>query len=138
MLNLIRLGRLTANPEFDERATAIGHAFADFINEQPSAYAQIMNAVDFGVGPSFEVVIVGEENAAGTQAMLAALRGEFVPNKVVLLIPPKEPREMTRLAEYTKYYSALNGQATAYVCQNFYCELPTTDTEQMLAFLRKE
>ena len=117
---------------------AIGHAFADYIKEQPSAYTQIMNGVDFGVGPSYEVVIIGEENAEDTQAMLAALRAEFVPNKVVLLIPPEGSPEITRLAEYAKYYSSLDDQATAYVCQNFYCERPTTDIDQMLAFLDKK
>jgi uncharacterized protein YyaL (SSP411 family) len=137
MLNLLRLGRLTANPDFDERAMAIGNAFAGYIKEQPSAYAQIMNGVDFGVGPSYEVVIVGEDKAEDTQAMLAALRTEFVPNKVVLLISPEGSPEITRLAEYTKYYSSRNDQVTAYVCQNFYCELPTNDIDEMLALLGK-
>ena len=137
MLNLVRLGRLTANPDFDERAMAIGQAFAGYIKKQPSAYAQFMNGVDFGIGPSYEVVIVGEENDEDTQAMLAALRAAYVPNKVVLLIPPEESPEITRLADYTKYYARLNDQATAYVCQNFYCERPTTDIDQMLANLNQ-
>jgi uncharacterized protein YyaL (SSP411 family) len=138
MLNLIRLGRLTADPDFDERAMAIGHAFAEYIQQEPSAYTQLMSGLDFGLGPSYEVVIIGEKNAKDTQAMLAALRAEFIPNKVVLLIPPQGSSEISGLAEYTKYYSTRNNKATAYVCQNFYCELPTNDTDQMLAFLGKQ
>jgi len=138
ILNFIRLGRLTANPDFEKKALAIGHAFASYIEREPSAYAQAMSGLDFGLGPSFEVVIIGEENGEDTQAMLAALRSVFVPRKVVLLIPPEVPPEITSLAEYTKYYSSRNNRATAYVCENFYCELPTNDIDQMLALLGKE
>jgi hypothetical protein len=116
---------------------AIGHAFAGYIQQQPSAYGQLMVAVNFGVGPSYEVVIVGEADAEDTQAMLAALRSEFVPNKVVLLRPPGKSPEIIRLAEFVKYHGSINGQATAYVCLNYYCELPTTDIDKMLELLGK-
>jgi uncharacterized protein YyaL (SSP411 family) len=87
------------------------------------------------VGPSYEVVIVGEAEAEDTQGMLAALRGEFIPNKVVLLRPPGEAPDIIRLAEFTKYHSLLNDKATAYVCLNHYCELPTNDVDTMLELL---
>jgi uncharacterized protein YyaL (SSP411 family) len=32
----------------------------------------------------------------------------------------------------------LNNRATAYVCLNYYCELPTNEVEQMLALLAKK
>jgi hypothetical protein len=83
------------------------------------------------------VVIVGDTKAADTQAMLAALRAKFVPNKVVLLRPPEEAPEITRVAEFTKYHVQLNHQATAYVCLNYYCELPTNDIDKMLELLDK-
>ncbi|MFC1976133.1 thioredoxin domain-containing protein [Chloroflexota bacterium] len=137
MFNLLRLGRIMARADLEEKAVAIGHAFAGYIGQQPSAYGLLMVAVNFGVGPSYEVVIVGEAEAEDTQAMLAALRSKFVPNKVVLLRPPGKAPEIVRLAEFAKYHSSLNGQATAYVCLNYYCELPTTDIDEMLALLGK-
>jgi uncharacterized protein YyaL (SSP411 family) len=138
MFNMLRLGRITARADLEEKAVGIGHAFAGYIQQQPSAYGQLMTAVDFGVGPSYEVVIVGEPGAEDTQTMLAALRSKFVPNKVVLLRPPGEAPEITRLAEFTKYHARLNDQATAYVCLNYYCELPTNDVDKMLELLGKE
>ncbi|HEV8713991.1 MAG TPA: hypothetical protein VGX03_14335, partial [Candidatus Binatia bacterium] len=58
------------------------------------------------------------------------------PNKVVLLKPTeqKEP-EITRLAQFTKYQSSRDGKATAYVCLNYNCKLPTTDVTKMLELL---
>jgi uncharacterized protein YyaL (SSP411 family) len=135
MSNLLRLARVTGRTEYEEKAVDVGHAFAQHIRRQPSAYAQLMAGVNFGVGPSYEVVIVGEAEAEDTQGMLAALRGEFIPNKVVLLRPPGEAPDIIRLAEFTKYHSLLNDQATAYVCLNHYCELPTNDVDTMLELL---
>jgi uncharacterized protein YyaL (SSP411 family) len=138
VLNLLRLGRITAKPDYEEKAVAIGEAFARQIQQEPSAYSQLITGVDFGVGPSYEVVIVGEPGATDTEAMLAALQSEFVPNKIVLFRPTGEAPEITRLAEFTKYQSSLNNQATAYVCLNYYCELPTNDIDKMMDLLAQK
>jgi len=138
MLNLLRLNRMTADAQLEDKAVDIVQSFALQIDGVPSDYSLMMNAVDFGVGPSYEVVIAGDPLEADTQAMLSALRAEFIPNKVVLLRPPGESPEIVRLAGYIKNYTSWNGQATAYVCLNYYCELPTTDISQMLALLGKK
>ena len=103
-----------------------------------AAFGLMLSAVDLGVGPSYEVVIAGDPSADDTQAMLSALRGEFFPNKVVLLRPPGESPGIIRLAKYIKNNTSRSGQATAYVCLNYYCELPTTDISQMLELLKKK
>jgi uncharacterized protein YyaL (SSP411 family) len=43
-----------------------------------------------------------------------------------------------KLVPYTKSQSAVNGKATAYVCRNFACELPTTDINKMLELLNEQ
>lgn len=136
MLNLLRLGRITANTDFEQKAAAIGRTFSGEIKSSPSASTQLMVALDFGIGPSYEVVIAGGSQAEDTKAMLNALRTRFIPNKVVLLKPTdqKEP-EITRLAQFTKYQSSRDGKATAYVCLNYACKLPTTDSAKMLELL---
>jgi uncharacterized protein YyaL (SSP411 family) len=102
----------------------------------PSAYTQMMMALDFAFGLSYEVVIAGDENQPDTIAMLQAIRSRFFPNKIVLLRPskPSEPK-ITRLAEYTMSQTSLRGKATAYVCLNFSCKQPTTDIVKLLELL---
>ena len=95
-----------------------------------------MSAVNFGVGPSYEVVIAGDPDSPETPTMLSALRAEFFPNKVVVLRPPGEAPEILKYAEYVRYNTSIQGKTTAYVCLNYYCELPTSDIKQMLTFLR--
>jgi len=95
-----------------------------------------MVALDFGIGPCYEVVIAGKARAKDTKAMAKALRTRFLPNKVVLLNPgERESPEIAKLAEFTKNQSSINGRATAYVCMNYNCKLPTTDIDKMLQLL---
>ena len=135
MLNLLRLERVTADSDLAERAAAIGKTFGGGVQANPAGFTQMLVGVDFGIGPSHEVVIVGELGAEDTTALVTALRQPLVPNKVVLLRPPGDAPPITQLAEYTQFHYALDGKATAYVCQNFECELPTTDVATMLELL---
>ena len=136
MLNLLRLDRITANSDFEEKAEKIGSAFSKTIKQFPAAHTELMVALDFGVGPSYEVVIVGDSQADDTKAMIKAIRRQFVPNKVVLLRQTeKEEPDIIRIAEFTKSQLSLNGKATAYVCLNYVCKLPTADISKMIELL---
>jgi len=135
MLNLLRLGRMTAQPDLEEKAAIISRAFSASVRQSPIAYTQLMLAVDFALGPSYEVVIAGKPGAEDTRMMLAALRAQFVPDKVVLLRPDGESPRIARLAEFTQYQRSIDGKATAYVCRNYKCEFPTTDVEVLLNLL---
>ena len=136
MLDLLRLGRMTANSEFEEKAARIGRAFSGSVKQSRASHGQLMVALDFGIGPSYEVVIAGKAHAADTIAMAEALRTRFLPNKVMLLNPGEgESAKIAGLAEFIKNQSSIGGRATAYVCLDHNCRLPTTDMDEMLKML---
>ncbi|MGB7292809.1 MAG: thioredoxin domain-containing protein [Thermodesulfobacteriota bacterium] len=136
MLNLIRLGRITANSDLEQKAAKIGEVFSKVIKQYPSAFTQLLVALEFGIGPSYEVVIAGDSKADDTVVMLEALRKQFLPNKVVLFrASENNASDISRFAEYAKNHTSLNGKATAYVCLNYECQLPTTDVGKMLELL---
>ena len=133
VLNLVRLARMTGRSEFEDRAWQTARAFGRTIRESPAAYTQMMVGLDFAIGPSFEVVVSGKQEAQDTRAMLVALRSHFIPNKSVLLRPEApDGGKLARLAAFTQSQTSLEGKATAYVCQNFRCNRPTTDPSAML------
>ncbi|MDD5616678.1 MAG: thioredoxin domain-containing protein [Candidatus Methanoperedens sp.] len=135
MLNLLRLGRMAANTEFEEKAAQIGRSFSGTIWQAPGAYAQMMVALDFALGPTSEVVIAGDAGADDTKAMLAALSREFMPGKVVIF-RRGEDSEIIGIAEYARDLKSIGGRATAYVCRNYSCGLPVTDAGEMMELLR--
>ncbi|MEK7871291.1 MAG: thioredoxin domain-containing protein, partial [Nitrospirota bacterium] len=135
-LNLLRLGRITSDSSLEERAAKIGSAFSNSIRQMPSAYTQFLVGLDFALGPSYEVVIAGDSGKEDTRAMLNALRMEFLPNKILLFRPTEiEAPDIIRLAPFTEDMSTIEGKATAYVCTNYACKVPTTDINKMLELL---
>ncbi len=137
-LNLLRLHRITGDPEFEKRADLLGRAFSGSVNQFPSAYTQLLVALEFSIGPSHEIVITGRAGATDTARLLNELRRPFLPNKVVLFRPADgDSPEIAGIAPYTKDQKSLDGKATAYVCANFSCEMPTSDPARMMELLGK-
>ena len=126
--NLLRLGRLTARPELEERAERLMAAFAEAVTRAPMAYTQLMNALDFALGPSQEVVVVGQAGQGDTLAMLAKVRSSFGPRRVLLFRPVGRgaPR-VEALAPYSADMEMVGGAATAYVCEGYACRSPVSD-----------
>jgi uncharacterized protein YyaL (SSP411 family) len=62
-----------------------------------------------------------------------------VPNKVVVLqtTGQKSP-SINDIASFVKDYRSKDGKATAYVCLNYNCQLPTTEIGSMLKMLGLE
>lgn len=134
--NLIRLARVTGAARFEEKAERLMQVFSVEVARAPHAYAQLMSALDFVIGPSSEVVVVGDPAEQDTAAMLQALRKPFIPRKVVLFRSSAERSpELTELAKFTRDLNAKEGKATAFVCHGHVCRTPTTDAEAMLELL---
>jgi uncharacterized protein YyaL (SSP411 family) len=134
-LNTIRLGRITADQGLVGKAESLMEFFSERIAMAPASHTMMMAALDFLVGPSKEVIISGRREAEDTKTMLKAINRRFLPNKIVLFVPEGDPGEITEIAEYAKSYGSLDGRATAYVCSDYQCQLPTTSVEEMLTLL---
>lgn len=137
MLNLLRLGRMTANVDLERKAAQIGSVFSNDVNNAPVAYTQLLCALDFAVGPAFEVIIAGNPQKDDTKTMIEALATNYVPNKIVLLNPADEASPPVHgLVDFIRGQSMVNGMATAYVCLNYHCQMPTTNPDQMMELLK--
>jgi uncharacterized protein YyaL (SSP411 family) len=119
LMNLVRLARITGDARFEKAAGDVVRASADEVALIPSASAHLMSAIDFFIGPSFEVVLAGRD----VRPLQRAVFSSFVPNKVVLRSEPA----IARIAPFTKEQKAIGGKATAYVCTSHLCKLPTTN-----------
>jgi uncharacterized protein YyaL (SSP411 family) len=118
-------------------AARLSRAFSPAVEQAPMAYTQLLSALDFAIGPSYEVVVAGDPAAQDTKEMLSALRKKYTPNKVLLFKGTGDASGITAIADFTKGQSALNGKATAYVCLDHVCNLPTTDLKKALELLGK-
>lgn len=134
--NLVRLARLTGDTKLEELAALTVRAFSGGIGDQLASHTQLLAAVDFLVGPSFEVVVAGDPTADDTRAALMALGRVFAPSAVTVLRPAGDAPEIATLAPYTAAQHDVDGRATVYLCRDFACEAPTTDVARIVESLR--
>jgi len=138
MLSFIMLARMLGESEFEDYANAIGRSFSADIISTHSAFSMMLVALDFALGPSFEIVIAGKPEQDDTRSMLEAIRKRFLPRKILLLRgTDSQSQALNRLAPFTKYHAPLNDKATAHVCIDHNCKLPTNNIEQMLRLLNE-
>jgi uncharacterized protein YyaL (SSP411 family) len=105
----------------------------------PHSHAQLLSALDLAVGPSSEIVIVGNPQKEDMAKMLQTLRSKFIPRKIVLLrSSAEETPEITHIARFTKELKEKEGKATAFVCKGYVCKTPTTDASAMLELLESQ
>ena len=136
LLNLLHIGRITGDAQFEEHAAQLMRMFAQPVNRQPMSFSALLAGVDFVEGPAYEIVIVGEPGDPDTQALISEVRAQFLPNKVVLLKDSRNIEALSEIAPYTKDMKALNGYATVYVCENYQCNQPVTEVVSLRELLR--
>ncbi len=135
VLNLLRLAQMTDNPAWRRSAEAALGAFADRLRQEPGSMPQMLVALDFSLAKPRQIVIAGKPDSDPTRAMLRTVRETYLPNKILLLADGAEgQRFLGTTLEFLRDLQPFDGKATAFVCENYACQLPTTD----LNTLRKQ
>jgi uncharacterized protein len=138
-LDLIRLSRLSGRLEFEPKAEQLLTSMSPLIAKNPGAFAQLMIALDFVVGPSSEVTIVGDLFECQTQEMLKAVNGKFLPRTSVLLMSSeKGDSETIGATRFGHPHTGTEGKTTAYVCRDKVCSLPVTDVTSLVELLESK
>ncbi|MEE8349515.1 MAG: thioredoxin domain-containing protein [Acidobacteriota bacterium] len=128
VLNLLRLSQMSGNQEWAKMAEQTLQFFQSRLKASPPSMPQMMVAVDFYLGKPKQILIAGERDSPDTQAILREVHKRFLPGKIVVLADGGAVQE--RLApglEILETLSRLDGKATAYICENYVCQLPTND-----------
>jgi uncharacterized protein YyaL (SSP411 family) len=134
---LLRLAKYRDKAEYFDRAQALLEAQHRYLAEAPRAFLKMLVAGDFFVYPPKEIAIAGPQDAPGTRDLLAALRGRFLPNKIVACYDPAAPNAAAigEAVPLLKGKVLVKGAPAAYVCENFACKQPVSTPEELLAQL---
>jgi uncharacterized protein YyaL (SSP411 family) len=136
LLNLLRLSYLTGDHELEEKADILNRVFSEKIKSNPLAYTQYLVAIDFAIGPSYSLVIGGNQNAEDTKEMVKVINATYVPTKVFILRNTEQRSpEIDNLSNFVQFFDNLEGKATAYVCINKTCKPPTHEVDKILEYL---
>ncbi len=79
-----------------------------------------------------QIVIVGPPDDTATQALHAVVAGRFLPFSIVVPVTPgHQQARLARLLPFLETLTMRDGRATAYVCDGFTCQAPTTDADTL-------
>lgn len=136
-LNFLRLARLTDNYELEEKADKILKAFRGAIQNYHRGYSFALTALLFIQSKGKEIVIAGDKKSDETQKMIHIINEEFRPFTTVILYSD-ENKYIEKLIPFITEYKTIDGKTAAYVCENFSCQDPVTDSELLKQMLRNK
>jgi uncharacterized protein len=131
-LALLRLGKLTGRQDFLDAAEGTLRAGAALVEQAPRAAGQMLLALDMYLGPTPEIVILGDAGQADTAAALQSLRHRYLPNRVIACRAPaaQQSGPLDPLFEG----KTLDGpQPGVFICQNFACGQPVFGRDAAIA-----
>jgi hypothetical protein len=132
LLNLLRLNKYTGDSDWSEKADQLLRSFSDTISGFPMAYTQVLNALDWVVGPSQEIVIAGDKDHPVSREMVRLVREAFLPNKILLFkATGPEGEALSRVASFAESLISASDKPTAYVCEQYACRQPVQEAEAL-------
>jgi len=138
-LDLIRMAHITLNDDWDKKAQQLFQAFYKDVSQRPSAYTQLLIALDYAIHPSYEIVIAAKKDDPVKEKMVQKIFEFFIPRKVVIWRPAEERQaaEIFSLCPFLKDQPSVGDRATMYVCENHVCQLPLTDVTKIDQVFKK-
>ncbi|MCE9566808.1 MAG: thioredoxin domain-containing protein [Planctomycetes bacterium] len=132
---LLRLAKLLDRRDFAAKAEETLRGYRETMTEHPAAAGQMLIALDFHLGPTTEVAVIGVGNADETLQALDAIRTAFRPRQVLAFDDPHSdsgdvsPPLAKDFIPLLKGKPMVDGKVTAYVCENFACQAPLVGVE---------
>jgi uncharacterized protein YyaL (SSP411 family) len=135
-LDLQVLGTLLDRREWQEKARRTFDHFARRLGSGAAAMPQMLVAMDLAAATPRHIVVAGRLEEPDTRAMIAEFDRRFLPHDALLLVDGgARQKALGKLAPFVAPLSRKGDKATAYVCVDYACRLPTTDRDAFAAQL---
>ena len=131
---LLRLSVITGNEGYAAKAIAPLRSLAELMGRAPAGTGRWIAALDFYLSTPKEVAVIGPADDPATSALLQEVNGRYLPNRVVVGAAGEDAAAVSGLP-LLEGRGMVDGKPTAYVCENYACQLPVTDARALAAQL---
>ena len=122
--------------ESEEKADILSRVFAENVRGNPASHSFLLTAVDFGLGPTYSLVISGDTNSPDTIFLLKEAWKHYNPTRSLIFRPTDVEKPLIdKLSNFTSFFTKYHGKATGYVCFNKTCKPPSNDIETIFNYL---
>ncbi len=126
---LLTLSKLTGERSYEELALGVFRLIHRVAAINSEMFAHLLSGIDFHFASVKEIAIVGKD----LQPMLDEIRSTYRPNTVVAV--GGATKDKTPVVPLLVDRSPTDGKTTAYVCEDFACQSPVTDSDDLKAKL---
>jgi uncharacterized protein YyaL (SSP411 family) len=130
---LLTLNAFTGEDRYSLAALAALSAIQETAAAHPTAFASWLNDLQAALSSMRQLALIGDPAAGDFQSLLQALRLEDPAGLVIAAAREGQASTIPLLADR----HALQGRATAYLCEHFTCRLPVTTPEDLQSQLRQ-
>jgi uncharacterized protein len=120
---LARLSFHFDRADFREAAVGAIRAYGKQLARFPRGFAKSLAVVDFLTEEPVELAIVGRPEDPNFAAIQDAIRGSYVPNRIVAIAHSDDGSSAHPLLAGKQ---TVDGRAALYICRNFSCQRPLT------------
>jgi len=125
---LLLLSTYTADGSQFDLAASILAPLEQVFTTYPTAFGNWLCALDFAHAEIKEVAILGDLENPATRSLLETVWASFRPDCILAASPLPIPDHAPPLLENRPL---VDERPTAYVCQHFSCQQPTTDADEL-------
>ncbi len=129
--NLIGLGRLTGDASFGELAQRALERYGTELGRVARVMPFMLANIAFWHAPTVEIVIAGDATSADRHALERVVAAHFLPFAVHVPVTSEMSERLATRLPWMAAIKASDGRATAYVCQDYACQLPVTEPDAL-------
>ena len=124
---LLRAGRLLGEETWIAAGRRILGRLAPTAAKAPQAFGRLLAALDFELGHTIELAVIGDPADPATTRLLAVARERYLPNRLVAASGAADGSRIPLLTGRGQ----IDNRPTAYLCEGFVCQSPTTDPAEL-------
>lgn len=122
---LLKLAKYTGDERYERFAITTLRLAASQISRHPQGFGRALSALEFHLGKTKEVVVVGEKG----NELEREIHSRYLPDAIIVLSSEAESDSAT--IPLLKDRGMVGAKATAYVCENFTCSKPVTSVDDL-------
>jgi len=132
IMNLLKLGFMTDDKGLIEKAEMSLKLFYTDLNRLPFSSPQMLCALSFYMHSPKEIILSGNLESEKLKEILKLIFETYIPNKVLLFAAD----ELQSISKFISSIVNSSGKDEVYVCEDYKCNLPTDDIDELEKLLR--
>lgn len=124
---LLKMAVITGRKEFEQYGKDTLKSSVPMLNQYPLGAGHWLCVLDFYLDKTKEIVVLGKSKSCDTKELVAEVFRHYIPNRVFVGNDVED--ETVSNLPILQRKNLVNGKATAFVCEDYVCSLPSSTPE---------